>query len=124
MLRMSNYYYFVFSLILIFTIFCNYNVITKIESTIALINQELVYECVTYQGLIEANENNDSKYLYINQMLLKQVVKEIINSNLTITNNKIEYYFYDNTTLINNHPGKNYCNSVQIKISINYQRIN
>ena len=118
---MSNFYYFLFSITLIFTVFINKLTIIKIENTLALVNENLVYDCVTYKGLIDSTQEDDPKYLYLNQEKLKQIIEDILSSNLTNIEYKVEYYFYDYSCIDEVYIAKEYCNSVQIKITINYQ---
>ena len=121
MLYTSNLYYFTFSMLLILNIY-TYTINTnKINATLELINEELILDCVSYKGLVDAIEEDDPKYLYINQEKLKVMINDIIYSNLKNTNYKVEYFFYDNSLLDNSSISKEYCNSVQIKITINYQ---
>lgn len=121
MLYTSNLYYFTFSMLLILNIY-TYTINTnKINATLELINEELILDCVSYKGLVDAIEEDDPKYLYINQEKLKVMINDIIYSNLKNINYKVEYFFYDNSLLDNSSISKEYCNSVQIKITINYQ---
>lgn len=121
MLYTSNLYYFTFSMLLILNIY-TYTINTnKINATLELINEELILDCVSYKGLVDAIEEDDPKYLYINQEKLKVMINDIIYSNLKNTNYKVEYFFYDNSLQDNSSISKEYCNSVQIKITINYQ---
>ena len=124
MLRISSLYYFMFCVSLIFKQYCYQMVDNKINQTIELINESLIYSCVSYYGLIESNETLDSKYLYLNQEKTKQLVDLTINENLKMSTNKIEYYFYDFSNIQNTFENFDYCNSVQIKITINYHTLN
>lgn len=119
MLRISNMYYLTFSVLLLYLMFMNSIIQIKIDSTLSLINEELILDCVSYKGLIDSIEEDDESYLYINQELLKKTIEDIIYSNLKYVDYEIQYYFYDYSNKMAN---ENYCNSVQIKFTFNYQK--
>lgn len=121
-LRMSNLYYFAFAIVITFSLFISSMTKLNIENTLSLINEELILDCVTYKGIIDANEQEDPSYLYLNQDKLKVVVNAILKENLNNLTYLSEFYFYDYTTLDKTYIDKQYCNSVQIKITINYQK--
>ena len=121
-LRMSNLYYFAFAIVITFSLFISSMTELNIENTLSLINEELILDCVTYKGIIDANEKEDPSYLYLNQDKLKVVVNAILKENLNNLTYLSEFYFYDYTTLDKTYIDKQYCNSVQIKITINYQK--
>ena len=121
MLHMSNVYYFVFSILLIINVYISSSNVIKINETLKLINEELIIDCVSYKGLIDATQEDNSKYLYLNQDKLKEMINDLLNLNLKNTTYKVEYFFYDYSTVDYSSVDKEYCNSVQIKITINYQ---
>lgn len=122
MLHMSNLYYFTFYISLIFMIFTSSLNKLKIETTMSFINEELILDCVSYKGLIDSIEENDPKYMYINQEKLKNMVDTILSNNLNNIDYTVYYYFYDYSRIEDIYIDKQYCNSVQIKFVFNYQK--
>lgn len=122
MLHMSNLYYFTFYISLIFMIFTSSLNKLKIETTMSFINEELILDCVSYKGLIDSIEENDPKYMYINQEKLKNMVNTILSNNLNNIDYTVYYYFYDYSRIEDIYIDKQYCNSVQIKFVFNYQK--
>lgn len=122
MLHMSNLYYFTFYISLIFMIFTSSLNKLKIETTMSFINEELILDCVSYKGLIDSIEENDPKYMYINQEKLKNMVDAILSNNLNNIDYTVYYYFYDYSRIEDIYIDKQYCNSVQIKFVFNYQK--
>lgn len=94
----------------------------KIETTMSFINEELILDCVSYKGLIDSIEENDPKYMYINQEKLKNMVDTILSNNLNNIDYTVYYYFYDYSRIEDIYIDKQYCNSVQIKFVFNYQK--
>ena len=93
----------------------------KFDATISLINEELISSCVSEDSKLLANEYKDVGLLEIDHYTLINVVESILTNNLSFTNVETKYYFYDSISLVNCPIGLNYCNSVQMKISIEYQ---
>jgi len=122
MLHMSNLYYFTFYISLIFMIFTSSLNKLKIETTMSFINEELILDCVSYKGLIDSIEENDPKYMYINQEKLKNMVDTILSNNLNNIDYTVYYYFYDYSRIEDIYIDKQYYNSVQIKFVFNYQK--
>ena len=122
MLYMSNLFYFVFFLSVILIKFDSHLTKIKIQNTLNLINEELIYDCVSYKGLIDSLEEDDPKYMYINQEKLKVMINEMLSSNLGNIDYSVHYYFYDYSVLNDIYIDSQYCNSVQIKFVFNYQK--
>ena len=122
MLHMSNLFYFVCFLSVILINFDSHLTKIKIQNTLNLINGELIYDCVSYKGLIDSLEEDDPKYMYINQEKLKAMIYEMLSSNLGNIDYSVHYYFYDYSVLNDIYIDSQYCNSVQIKFVFNYQK--
>ena len=117
---MNNIYMYFIAMISILQIYGNVMVTFKIDSTISLINQELIESCVTEDSKLLALEYNDLSLLEINHLMLKETIDGILNDNLDFLQFSSKYYFYDNVSMINCPIGYYYCNSVQILITILY----
>lgn len=122
MLHMSNLYYFIFCISIVYLSYFDFVITSKIDLTMNLINEELILDCVSCKGLIDSIEENDPKYLFINQEKLKIVIEEILSNNLKNIDYTVQYYFYDYSSDEYISINKNYCNSVQIKFVFNYQK--
>lgn len=117
---MNNCFYYFACIVAILQIYANVSVSFKIDSCISFINETLIEDCITEKSKIEALEYNDISYLVINQQLLIDNVNNLLNENLSFIKHTEKYYFYDNLSLTACKIGENYCNSVQIKISLYY----
>lgn len=115
---MNNCFYFFTCIVAILQIYANVAVSFKIDSCISFINEKLIEDCITEKSKLEALEFNDISYLVINQQLLIDNVDNILNDNLPYIDHLQQYYFYDSLSLTTCKIGENYCNSVQIKISL------
>ena len=117
---MANVYYYFLALVCVLPTFCNVLVSFKIDSTVNLINNEMVSVCVTEKGKLEASQFDDISYLSLDHKKLMSVVNDSLNSNLSFCDVSSYYYFYDSVTYLSCKIGEYYCNSVQIKINIKY----
>lgn len=117
---MANVYYYFLALVCVLQTFCNVLVSFKIDSSINLINSEMISVCVTEKGKLEASQFDDISYLSLDHKKLMDVVNESLNDNLSFCEVNSLYYFYDNVTYSSCKIGQYYCNSVQIKINIKY----
>ena len=93
----------------------------KIDNTFSLINEEMVASTITEKSKLEAYQFKDLSYLAIDHEELNNVIELTLNSNLPFLNYTISYYFYDSMTFSSCSIGTYYCNSVQLKITINYK---
>ena len=117
---MANVYYYFLALVCVLQTFCYVLVSFKIDSTVNLINNEMVSVCVTEKGKLEASQFDDISYLSLDHKKLMSVVNDSLNSNLSFCDVSSHYYFYDSVTYLSCKIGEYYCNSVQIKINIKY----
>ena len=117
---MYHSFYYILASLMILQVYANCIVSYKIDSTLKLINEEMVASSVTYFSILEANEYQDVSLLVIDQNILIDLVDITLNTNLRFLESKSMYYFYDSKTKNACPIGKNYCNSVQIKITIFY----
>lgn len=118
---MYHSFYYVLACIMVLQVYANCIVSYKIDSTLLLINDELVASSVSHFSILEATEYNDISYLVIDQKILIELVNSTLNDNLNFLSSEAKYYFYDKETQKSCPIGKNYCNSVQMKVSIFYQ---
>lgn len=118
---MYHSFYYVLACIMVLQVYANCIVSYKIDSTLLLINEELVASSVSHFSILEATEYNDISYLVIDQKVLIELVNSTLNDNLNFLTSEAKYYFYDKETQKSCPIGKNYCNSVQMKVSIFYQ---
>ena len=118
---MYHSFYYVLACIMVLQVYANCIVSYKIDSTLLLINEELVASSVSHFSILEATEYNDISYLVIDQKVLIELVNSTLNDNLSFLTSEAKYYFYDKETQKSCPIGKNYCNSVQMKVSIFYQ---
>ena len=118
---MYHRFYYVLACIMVLQVYANCIVSYKIDSTLLLINEELVASSVSHFSILEATEYNDISYLVIDQKVLIELVNSTLNDNLNFLTSEAKYYFYDKETQKSCPIGKNYCNSVQMKVSIFYQ---
>lgn len=118
---MYHSFYYVLACIMVLQVYANCIVSYKIDSTLLLINEELVASSVSHFSILEATEYNDISYLVIDQKVLIELVNSTLNDNLNFLSSEAKYYFYDKETQKSCPIGKNYCNSVQMKVSIFYQ---
>ncbi|MCI5745355.1 MAG: hypothetical protein MR270_03640 [Erysipelotrichaceae bacterium] len=116
---MNNFYIIVLSTIMTVQICTNIVVANRIDNVLNLINPELVSQSISERSKLEYLKYNDISYLAISQETLKEMV-DIIMSNLSFLNHKEYYYFYDAKSLTSCSIGNNKCNSVQIKIVLEY----
>ena len=118
---MYHSFYYVIACLMVLQVYANCIVSYKIDSTLLLINGELVASSVSHFSILEATEYNDISYLVIDQKVLIELVNSTLNDNLNFLTSEAKYYFYDKETQKSCPIGKNYCNSVQMKVSIFYQ---
>lgn len=118
---MYHSFYYVLACLMVLQVYANCIVSYKIDSTLLLINEELVASSVSHFSILEATEYNDISYLVIDQKVLIELVNSTLNDNLNFLSSEAKYYFYDKETRKSCPIGKNYCNSVQMKVSIFYQ---
>ena len=118
---MYHSFYYVLACLMVLQVYANCIVSYKIDSTLLLINEELVASSVSHFSILEATEYNDISYLVIDQKILIELVNSTLNDNLNFLSSEAKYYFYDKETQKSCPIGKNYCNSVQMKVSIFYQ---
>lgn len=118
---MYHSFYYVLACLMVLQVYTNCIVSYKIDSTLLLINEELVASSVSHFSILEATEYNDISYLVIDQKVLIELVNSTLNDNLNFLTSEAKYYFYDKETRKSCPIGKNYCNSVQMKVSIFYQ---
>lgn len=118
---MYHSFYYVIACLMVLQVYANCIVSYKIDSTLLLINDELVASSVSHFSILEATEYNDISYLVIDQKILIELVNSTLNDNLNFLSSEAKYYFYDKETQKSCPIGKNYCNSVQMKVSIFYQ---
>ena len=118
---MYHSFYYVIACLMVLQVYANCIVSYKIDSTLLLINDELVASSVSHFSILEATEYNDISYLVIDQKNLIELVNSTLNDNLNFLSSEAKYYFYDKETQKSCPIGKNYCNSVQMKVSIFYQ---
>ena len=118
---MYHSFYYVLACLMVLQVYANCIVSYKIDSTLLLINDELVASSVSHFSILEATEYNDISYLVIDQKILIELVNSTLNDNLNFLSSEAKYYFYDKETQKSCPIGKNYCNSVQMKVSIFYQ---
>lgn len=118
---MYHSFYYVLACLMVLQVYANCIVSYKIDSTLLLINEELVASSVSHFSILEATEYNDISYLVIDQKVLIELVNSTLNDNLNFLSSEAKYYFYDKETQKSCPIGKNYCNSVQMKVSIFYQ---
>ena len=118
---MYHSFYYVLACIMVLEVYAKCIVSYKIDSTLLLINEELVASSVSHFSILEATEYNDISYLVIDQKVLIELVNSTLNDNLNFLSSEAKYYFYDKETQKSCPIGKNYCNSVQMKVSIFYQ---
>lgn len=118
---MYHSFYYVLACLMVLQVYANCIVSYKIDSTLLLINEELVASSVSHFSVLEATEYNDISYLVIDQKVLIELVNSTLNDNLNFLSSEAKYYFYDKETQKSCPIGKNYCNSVQMKVSIFYQ---
>lgn len=117
---MANIFYYFLAFVCVLQTFTNVMVSFKIDSSINLINSEMVSLCVSEKGKLEASQYDDVSYLTLDHNKLMNVVNNSLNSNLTFCDIDTKFYYYDKKTLLNCKIGEYYCNSVQIKINIKY----
>lgn len=102
---------------------CSNSIIAhKIDSTISLINSELISSTITEESKLQAYNYDDISFLAINHEELIYLVGYTLNDNLTFSTNKVQYYFYNSISLSSCEIGYYACNSVQIKILIKYHK--
>ena len=118
---MYHSFYYVLACIMVLQVYANCIVSYKIDSTLLLIKEELVASSVSHFRILEATEYNDISYLVIDQKVLIELVNSTLNDNLNFLTSEAKYYYYDKETQKSCPIGKNYCNSVQMKVSIFYQ---
>lgn len=118
---MHNSFYFLLAGIISLQICTNVLASIKIDSTFGLINEELISDTITEKSKLEAIDFNDVSYLAIDHQKLKFAVEMILKNNLSFTNWNAQYYFYDSVSRKSCSIGNYYCNSVQIKLTIQYQ---
>lgn len=118
---MNNVFVYFIAFVSTLQIYSNVIVTYKIDSTISLINEEVVASCVSESSKLLASEYNDLSLLELDHNLLMYVVENTLNDNLSFCDIDVKYYFYDSITLVNCPIGLNYCNSVQLNISLDYK---
>ncbi len=118
---MHNCFYFLLAGIISLQVCTNTLASIKIDSTISLINEELVSGTVSEKSKLEALDFNDISYLAIDHQKLKYAVTLIFHNNLSFTKWDVKYYFYDSVTKRSCAIGNYSCNSVQLLITIQYQ---
>lgn len=118
---MHNVYYYMLAIIAILSSYLDSLVAMKIQISLNLINESMIVETIKESSKLEAESNNDLAFLAINQELLINNITYVLNNNLGFLNPEIKYYFYDSTTLSSCPIGFNYCNSVQLKITLSYK---
>ena len=116
---MYNAFYYLLSLVMLLQVYSSCIIGFKIDSTIRLINEQMVASTITYHSLIEAIEYKDETLLIINQEQLINLVNFTLSENLTFLSSSASFYFYDFEKPFNKE-SINDANSVQIKISISY----
>lgn len=118
---MNNVFVYFIAFVSTLQIYSNVLVSFKIDSAISLINQEIIASCVSEDSKLLAIEYDDVSLLELDHDKLMYVSKAILEDNLSFCNVDIKYYFYDSLTLTSCPIGVNYCNSVQMKILIDYK---
>lgn len=119
---MHNCYLFILCCLSCFQLFFNSIYSSKINTSIDLIDSYLIEESINLDSLLESSQNG-LDYIELDKERLKTYVKETLTSSFPMFKFDIYYYFYDAKSLqscsIDNIP----CNSVQIKIIINYKKL-
>ena len=115
MSNMNRIICFLLSIVLIVSMTNNSINKFKVDSTIKLINEELVLDSVSYYSLLDYDEH----VMYLDKEKLKLLVENTIKENLMGCKYQIRYYFYNQNTM---ESSEKYPNSVQIKLIINYQK--
>ena len=118
---MYHSFYYILACLMVLQVYANCIVSYKIDSTLLLINEELIASSVSHFSILEATEYNDISYLVIDQKVLIELVNSTLNDNLSFLTSEAKYYFYDKETRKSCPIGSNYCNSVQMKVTIIYQ---
>ena len=120
---MHNCYFIMLVSCLMLQLYSNNITAIKIDSTLSLINEELVVKSISEKSLLYAYYYNDISKIEIDHQILNNQIKTILKNNLSFSKYQINYYYYDNESLkpcsINQG-----CNSVQIKIRITYSKKN
>lgn len=114
---------FTYMLAIVVTLQCYIDSITaiKINSSLNVINEELIIQCLSEQSKLEANNSNDLSLLSLKQDLLKEEINVLLEKNIGFLSFQVKYYFYDSKTLSSCPIGYDYCNSVQFVVSIDYK---
>lgn len=118
---MYHSFYYILACMMVLQVYANCIVSYKIDSTLILINEEMVASSVSYFSVLEATEYDDISYLVIDQDVLMELINTTLKDNLNFLDSDSKYYFYDKETKKSCPLGKNYCNSVQIKVTVFYQ---
>ena len=118
---MYHSFYYILACLMVLQVYANCIVSYKIDSTLLLINEELIASSVSHFSILEAIEYNDISYLVIDQKVLIELVNSTLNDNLSFLTSEAKYYFYDKETRKSCSIGSNYCNSVQMKVTVIYQ---
>lgn len=120
---MHNCYFIMLVSCLLLQLYSNNITAIKIDSTLSLINEEMVAKSVSEKSLLYAYYYNDISKIEIDHQKLDTNIKTILKSNLSFTKYQISYYYYDKESLNNCSIGQG-CNSVQIRIMISYNTKN
>ena len=121
---MHNYFYILLACVMSLQVYADVLVAHKIDYTLALINEEMVASTITEKSKIEAYHYNDLSYLAIDHEKLNSLVEKTLQSNLPFLKYDIAYYYYDSTNFSSCQIGNYNCNSVQFKVTLEYQNRN
>ena len=94
----------------------------KISSTTLLIDTALLEDCLDLDSLLESS-NSGFSAIQLDKEKVKIYVQKTLENSFPEFTFKIYYYFYDSKTLKNCSISGIPCNSVQMKIIIQYQQI-
>lgn len=120
---MHNVFVIILASIFSIQMFANNIIGSKIDTTLNLINEEMVASTITEKSKLEAYNHQSVSYLAIDQKMLMQLVNATIEKNLGFLDYQANYYFYHQITKYHCPiDSSNYtCNSVQIQIIFKYQ---
>ncbi|MDY2889560.1 MAG: hypothetical protein SOU19_08395 [Candidatus Caccosoma sp.] len=116
---MHNCYFIMLISCLMIQLYSNNITSIKIDSTLSLINEEMVVQSISEKSKLYAYYYDDISKLEIDHQKLNKAIKLVLKENLSFVKYQIKYHYYDMQSKSYCSIGQG-CNSVQIKILIMY----
>lgn len=116
---MHNCYFIMLISCLMLQLYSNNLTSIKIDSTLSLINEEMVVQSISEKSKLYAYYYNDISKLEIDHQKLNDAIKLVLKNNLSFAKCQVKYCYYDMQSKSFCSIGQG-CNSVQIKILITY----